>query len=70
MGPQVYKFEKASSDDHQMSVAGGRAFRSHVQGAGKVSRSHIWLKLQCMSLFQREYIREHIGTVVLSFGLE
>ena len=27
IGPQVNKFEQVSSDDHQMSVAGGR---SHV----------------------------------------
>ena len=30
---------------------------------------HEWLKLQCMSLFQREYIRVHARAVVLSLGL-
>ena len=29
-----------------------------------------WFKLQCVSLFLREYIREHTGTVVLSLGLD
>ena len=40
-GPQVDKFEQVSSDDHKMSVPGGRVSRFHVWGGGGVSRSHV-----------------------------
>ena len=33
-GPQVNKFEQVSSDDHQVSVAGGRVSRFHIWGRG------------------------------------
>ena len=33
IGPQVNKFEQASSDDHQMSVVGGR-FKGPMSGGG------------------------------------
>ena len=35
-----------------------------------IKDKHEWLKLQCVSLFQREYITVHTGTVVLLLGLD
>ena len=43
VGPQVNEFEQVSSDDHQMSVVGGRLERLILLGVGgQVLRSDVW----------------------------
>ena len=40
VGTQMNKFEQVSSDDHQMSMAGGKGIQASCLG-GVVSRSHL-----------------------------
>ena len=44
IGPQVYKFEQVFSDDHQMSVVGGR---SHVWYPGMLGPNASWVMVTC-----------------------
>ena len=69
IGPQVNKFEQASSDDHQMSVVGGR-FKGPMSGwGGEGTRSDLGERSQKIP-FQLMSTRAATSTVRAAFSSE